>query len=181
MFVGRPRIPMDNNLAKRLPRGPVIGRRLSFGSDSETGARFRALMYSVIGTLNLNGVDVPSWLESWLAASTAASRLRRASLNCHFNEPGALRAATSAHFNPSARSRVYSYSRRYQAFDLHVLHDPAAIPQRRVHAGPAIGGGIASITYWVLAMGIVQVPSETRCASPLTPESVSRSRPTPDA
>ena len=42
-------------------------------------------------------------------------------------------------------------------------------------------GGIASITYRALAMGIVQVPSETRCASPLTPESVSRSRPTPYA
>ena len=69
----------------------------------------------------------------------------------------------------------------HQAVDLHVLHDPAAIPQRHMHAAPAIGGGIASITYWALAMGIVQVPSETRCASPLTPESVSRSRPTPYA
>ena len=27
----------------------------------------------------------------------------------------------------------------HQAVDLHVLHDPAAIPQRRVHAAPAIG------------------------------------------
>ena len=51
-----------------------------------------------------------------------------------------------------------------QSVDLHVLHDPAAISQRRVHAAPAIGGGIASITYWALTMGIVQVPSETRCA-----------------
>ena len=46
----------------------MIGRRLSFGSDSETGARFTALMYSVIGTLNLNGIDVRRWLEAWLAA-----------------------------------------------------------------------------------------------------------------
>ena len=38
---------MDNNLAERVLRGPVIGRRLSFGSDSETGARFTAVMYSV--------------------------------------------------------------------------------------------------------------------------------------
>ncbi len=35
-----------------------------------------------------------------------------------------------------------------------------------------------SIIYRALAMGIVQVPSETRCASPLTPESVSRFRST---
>ena len=30
----------ENNLAERVLRGPVIGRRLSFGSDSENGARF---------------------------------------------------------------------------------------------------------------------------------------------
>ena len=68
VFVDHPRTPMDNNLAERLLRGPVIGRRLSFGSDSETGARLTALMYSVIGTLNLNHVDVPRWLDAWLAA-----------------------------------------------------------------------------------------------------------------
>ena len=68
VFVDRPRIPMDNNLSERLLRGPVIGRRLSFGSDSETGARCTALMYSVIGTLSLNGIDVLRWLTAWLSA-----------------------------------------------------------------------------------------------------------------
>ena len=68
VFVDHPRTPMDNNLAERLLRGPVIGRRLSFGSDSRIGAHLTALMYSVIGTLNLNGVDVPRWLDAWLAA-----------------------------------------------------------------------------------------------------------------
>ena len=68
VFVDHPRTPMDNNLAERLLRGPVIGRRLSFGSDSESGAKFAALMYSVIGTLNLNRVDVRRWLDAWLAA-----------------------------------------------------------------------------------------------------------------
>ena len=64
VFVDRPRVPLDNNLAERLLRGPVIGRRLSFGSDSETGARFTALMYSVVGTLRLNGIDVQRWLTA---------------------------------------------------------------------------------------------------------------------
>ena len=68
VFVDHPRTPMDNNLAERLLRGPVIGRRLSFGSDSVAGARLTALMYSVIGTLNLNRIDVPRWLDAWLAA-----------------------------------------------------------------------------------------------------------------
>ena len=68
VFVDRPQVPMDNNAAERALRGPVIGRRLSFGSDSETGARFTALMYSVVATLKTNGVDVRRWLEAWLEA-----------------------------------------------------------------------------------------------------------------
>ena len=66
VFVDNPRVPMDNNLAERTLRGAVIGRRLSFGSDSEHGARLTALMYSVVETLALNGVDVRRWLAEWL-------------------------------------------------------------------------------------------------------------------
>ena len=68
VFLEHPRTPMDNNLGERLLRGPAIGRRLSFGSDSEAGAKLAALMYSVVGTLTLNGVDVLRWLDAWLAA-----------------------------------------------------------------------------------------------------------------
>ena len=68
VFVNEPQVPMDNNAAERALRGPVIGRRLSFGSDSETGARFTALMYSVLATLKTNGIDVRRWLEAWLRA-----------------------------------------------------------------------------------------------------------------
>ena len=71
VFVGQPRVPMDNNAAERALRGPVIGRRLSFGSDSHSGARFTALMYSVVGTLATNGIDVRRWLEAWLRACAA--------------------------------------------------------------------------------------------------------------
>ena len=68
VFVDNPQIPMDNNAAERGLRGAVIGRRQSFGSDSEDGADFTAMMYSVVGTLALNGIDVLRWLEAWLAA-----------------------------------------------------------------------------------------------------------------
>ena len=73
VFLDRPRVPLDNNLAERLLRGPAIGRRLSFGSDSEAGARFTALMYSVTATLRLNGLDVARWLDGWLAACARGS------------------------------------------------------------------------------------------------------------
>ncbi len=68
VFVDKPQVPMDNNAAERALRGPVIGRRLSFGSDGETGARFTALLYSVVATLKTNGIDVRRWLQAWLQA-----------------------------------------------------------------------------------------------------------------
>ena len=74
VFVRQPRAPMDNNAAERALRGPVIGRRLSFGSDSETGARFTAVMYSVVGTLATNGIDVRRWIEAWLRACASIGR-----------------------------------------------------------------------------------------------------------
>ena len=74
VFVDRPRAPMDNNLAERLLRGAVIGRGLSFGSDSERGARFTATMYTVTGTLAMNGIDVRRWLGEWLQACAENGR-----------------------------------------------------------------------------------------------------------
>ena len=68
VFLERPWVPTDNNAVERVLRGPVIGRRLSFGSDSEAGAGFTAMMYSLLGTLSLNGIDPLRWLEAWLTA-----------------------------------------------------------------------------------------------------------------
>ena len=74
VFVDRPQVPLDNNRAERFLRGPAIGRRLSFGSDSEDGARFTAIMYSVVGTLSMNGINILSWLDAWLAACAENDR-----------------------------------------------------------------------------------------------------------
>ncbi len=71
VFLDNPRVPMDNNVAERKLRGPVIGRRLSFGSDSEDGAQLTALMYSVVETMAVNGIDVRLWLAEWLKACAA--------------------------------------------------------------------------------------------------------------
>ena len=68
VFVAHPQVPMDNNTGERALRGPVIGRRLSFGSNSADGAKFTAIMYSVVGTLSMNGIDILRWLEAWLNA-----------------------------------------------------------------------------------------------------------------
>ena len=68
VFVDKPFVPMDNNRGELALRSAVIGRRLSFGSDSEKGAGFTATMYSVAGTLAINGIDVRRWLKEWLTA-----------------------------------------------------------------------------------------------------------------
>ena len=68
VFVDQPHIAMDNNRAERILRGAVIARKLSFGSDSLEGALFSAMMYGVIETVRMNGIDVRRWLEDWLSA-----------------------------------------------------------------------------------------------------------------
>ena len=74
VFVDHPQVPLTNNVAERILRAPAIGRGLSFGSDSEDGAEFTAIMYSVVGTLSMNGIDVLRWLEAWLAACAENGR-----------------------------------------------------------------------------------------------------------
>ena len=51
-----------------------VGPQVPPARAAATGARFTALMYSVVGTLNLNGIDVLRWLEEWLAACAANGR-----------------------------------------------------------------------------------------------------------
>ena len=68
VFVDRPFVPLDNNVAERILRNPAIGRLLSHGSDSVKGAEFTAILYSVLGTLSMNGIDVLRWLGAWLTA-----------------------------------------------------------------------------------------------------------------
>ena len=68
VFLDHPEVPMDNNVGERAIRNPAIGRKLSFGSDSEAGARMTAVMYTVLGTVARNGLDVLRWLRAWLDA-----------------------------------------------------------------------------------------------------------------
>ena len=68
VFVDVPDVPMDNNAAEREFRDAVIGRKLSLGLDSEMGAQLTAMMYSVIGTIKQNGLDVGRCLKDYLDA-----------------------------------------------------------------------------------------------------------------
>ena len=57
-----------HNAAERALRGAAIGRKLSFGSHSETGAELAGHLYSVFGTLALAGLRPYPWLVDYLQA-----------------------------------------------------------------------------------------------------------------
>jgi transposase len=63
VYVEDGRIEIDNNTAERTLRGVVLGRKnyLHFGSDS--GGSRAAIIYSLVGTCKLNGVDPYAYLR----------------------------------------------------------------------------------------------------------------------
>ena len=72
VFLDTPAVPLDNNAAERALRGAAIGRKLSFGSHSETGAELAGQLYPVFGTLALAGLRPCPWLADYLQACAAS-------------------------------------------------------------------------------------------------------------
>ena len=68
VFVDAPEVPMDNNLAEREIRPAVIARKLSYGSQNESGAKLMSCLYSVAETLRLNGINAYRWFVDYLDA-----------------------------------------------------------------------------------------------------------------
>ena len=56
-------IPLDNNLAERSLRGPVLGRKNAYGSHSQKGAETSAILYSICESCKLNGLDPYKYLQ----------------------------------------------------------------------------------------------------------------------
>ena len=53
---------LDNNRTERGLRGPVVGRRNHFGSKSRRGTKAAAILYSLIESAKVNGVDPDEYL-----------------------------------------------------------------------------------------------------------------------
>ena len=68
VFVKHPWVPMDNNVAERDERGPVVGRKNFYGSGAQWAGELAALMYSVFATLKLWGINPNTWLFDYLQA-----------------------------------------------------------------------------------------------------------------
>jgi transposase len=68
VFVEHPEVPMDNNAAERAERGPVVGRKNYYGSGAVWAGQLAAVMFSVVETLRLWGLNAQQWLTGYLTA-----------------------------------------------------------------------------------------------------------------
>jgi transposase len=62
LFLEDPVVWLDNNRTERGLRGPVIGRRNHFGSKSVRGTEVAAVLYSLVESAKVAGVDPVAYL-----------------------------------------------------------------------------------------------------------------------
>jgi transposase len=66
VFVEHPEVPMDNNVAERVQRGPVVLRKNSYGSGAVWAGELAAMLFSVFQTLCLWDINPRVWLNAFL-------------------------------------------------------------------------------------------------------------------
>lgn len=71
VFVDHPEVPMDNNVAERAQRTPVVARKNFYGSGSEWAGALAARMFSLLMTMRLWGINPRTWLTAYLEACAA--------------------------------------------------------------------------------------------------------------
>jgi len=72
VFVEHPEVPMDNNTAERVERGPVVGRKNYYGSGAVWAGQLAAMLFSLLQTLCLWGLNPRAWLTAYLTACAEA-------------------------------------------------------------------------------------------------------------
>ena len=73
-FLKRPGMPPTNNHAERALRGPVISRKISFGSRSDAGAQAFAILASLLGTARRQKQHALTFLHTLFTANIAAAQ-----------------------------------------------------------------------------------------------------------
>jgi len=61
-FLSDPFVPLTNNQTERAMRSVVLGRKNHLGSKSERGTEVAAILYSLVETAYLNGLDPYKYL-----------------------------------------------------------------------------------------------------------------------
>jgi hypothetical protein len=57
LFLTEPDVAIDNNSQERLLRSHVVGRKTWYGTHSERGAETAAILFSIVETCKLNGIN----------------------------------------------------------------------------------------------------------------------------
>lgn len=68
LFLDHPQVAMDNNTAERSVRNPVTGRKGYYGSGSVWSAHLAAMMFTLLQTVLLWGLNPRHWLSAFLQA-----------------------------------------------------------------------------------------------------------------
>jgi transposase len=71
-FVDDPSIPMDNNLSERSLRGAALGRKNYYGSVSQWSGQLAAMMFTLLATLPMWGINPRRWLAWYLESCAQA-------------------------------------------------------------------------------------------------------------
>ncbi len=66
-FIEDPELPIDNNPQERLLRNPVIGRKTWYGTHSKLGAKTAAILFSLVESCKLNGVNPRAYFKRLVA------------------------------------------------------------------------------------------------------------------
>jgi len=66
LFFEFPEIPLDNNLAERQLRKPVVGRKNFYGTHSDKSTKATAIFYSIITTCKLHNINPNKFLIRYL-------------------------------------------------------------------------------------------------------------------
>jgi transposase len=72
VFVEHPEVPLDNNQAERLERGPVVGRKNFYSSGACWAGQRAAGLFSLVATLRLWQINPRAW---WTAYLTSCAEL----------------------------------------------------------------------------------------------------------
>ncbi|MGC8804621.1 MAG: IS66 family transposase [Candidatus Ratteibacteria bacterium] len=67
LFVDNPQIPMDNNIAEQMLRGPVLGRKNYWGNHALWAGQLSAAMFSIIQTCACNNISPRAYLSWYLS------------------------------------------------------------------------------------------------------------------
>lgn len=71
--IHNPELDMDNNAAERALRGPVVGRKNFWGSMMEWSGQLAVILFTILQTWLLWGVNPKKWLE-WYFDDCAANK-----------------------------------------------------------------------------------------------------------